>query len=230
MIKIILLGALLFATSVKAEVPEITLAKAPVNIHDIESIKRGAKFFSNVCIACHTLIYMRYDKIAKEAGITYERMPINVKVWPLNVTPPDLSVETDAKGVDWVYTYLHSFYLDPSSKTGFNNLVLPNTAMTDIMAPFQGTQILAKDIKLTQNMLGNALQWYDVLELQKQGSLTPAQFDQLVTDIVNFLAYSAEPFKAEQEKLGGWVLGFLVIFFILAYCLKREYWKDLKKE
>lgn len=213
-----------------AEEITIKLAKAPVDIQDVESIKRGAKFFATVCMACHTLIYMRYDKIAQNAGITYEKMPINVKAWPLGVKPPDLSLEADVRGVDWIYTYLHSFYLDSSRPTGVNNLVLPNTAMANMVASFQGIQRRAEDIKLTQGIYDHALQWYDVLELQSQGSMTPAQFDATIRDIVNFLAYSAEPFKAKQERIGKWVLGFLFVLFILMYLLKREYWKDLKKE
>ena len=80
------------------------------------------------------MIYLRYDKIAQEAGITYEKMPINVKTWPYGVTPPDLSLEADVRGVDWIYTYLHSFYQDSSRPTGVNNLLVPNTAMPDIVA------------------------------------------------------------------------------------------------
>ena len=30
-------------------------------------------------------------------------------------TPPDLSLEARAKGADWIYNYLNSFYLDPSA-------------------------------------------------------------------------------------------------------------------
>ena len=76
----------------------MVLAKTPVNPNDIESIKRGAKFFATNCMSCHTMIYLRYDKIAQDAGITYEKMPINVKTWPYGVTPPDLSLEADVRG------------------------------------------------------------------------------------------------------------------------------------
>lgn len=221
---------LVFSTTIHAEEIKIELAKAPVNIQDTASIKRGAKLFSTICIACHTLIYLRYDKIAEEAGITYARMPINVKKWPNDVKPPDLSLEANVRGVDWIYTYLHSFYIDPSRPTGVNNLVFPGTAMPDMVAAFQGMQTLAPDAKLTQGVYDHSLQWYDVVELKSQGSMTPAEFDKTITDVVNFLAYAADPFKVDQERLGKWVLGFLFILLILTYLLKREYWRDIKKE
>jgi ubiquinol-cytochrome c reductase cytochrome c1 subunit len=230
MIKALCLGWLLLTNVAYAEEIAIELAKAPVNIYDTASIKRGAKYFSTICIACHTLIYLRYDKIAADAGITLEKMPINVKTWPNNVKPPDLSLEADVRGVDWIYTYLHSFYVDPKRPTGTNNLVHPDTAMLNMVGAFQGVQVLAPVQKKTDKLYDKKLQWYDVLELQKQGSMTPAEFDQAMTDVVNFLQYAANPFQVEQERLGKWVLGFLFILIILTYLLKREYWKEVKKE
>jgi len=206
----------------------ISLAKAPVNLADIESIKRGAKTFATTCMSCHTAVYLRYDKLAQEAGVTYEKMPINVKNWPNGVTPPDLSLEADYRGVDWIYTYLHSFYQDTSRPTGVNNLLVPNTSMPAILSAFQGTQVLVNDVPHT--IILHQLQWYDVLKLNSQGSMTPEQFDAMTADVVNFLAYAAAPYTQEQQHIGWWVLGFLIILFPLMYCLKREYWKDVKKQ
>ena len=63
--------------------------------------------------------------------------------------------------------------------------------------------------------------------LLKQGQ-SEAEFDQNVRDITNFLDYVGEPAKLIRLKLGKWVLLFLGILFILAYLLKKEYWKDVK--
>ncbi len=221
---------LLFSANAFAEEQAIALSKVNVDLSDKASIKRGAKFFGTVCIACHTLVYMQYDPIAKEAGITLERMPTKVIKWPLDVKPPDLSLITDVRGADWVYTYLHSFYVDRTRPTGANNLLFPSTAMSYILASYQGIQTKAADLKDTQGIYDHSLQWYDVLELQAQGSMTPAQFDETTRDVVNFLAYAAAPYHEKQQRLGGWVLGFLLIFFVLTYLLKKEYWRDIKKE
>ncbi|HLB41464.1 MAG TPA: cytochrome c1 [Gammaproteobacteria bacterium] len=220
----------LFSSPVVAQeaVENLVLAKAPIDRSDMASIKRGARFFATNCIACHTLVYLRYDKVAQETGITLNRMPINVKDWPFGVKPPDLSLEASVRGVNWIYTYLHSFYQDSSRPTGVNNLLFPNTAMSAILAPYQGDQVLDKN-KTNVGILYNDTNWYDLLILTRQGSMTPEQFDATVTDLVNFLAYAAEPFYQEQHYLGWWVLGFLAILFLMMYYLKQEYWKDVKK-
>jgi ubiquinol-cytochrome c reductase cytochrome c1 subunit len=227
---ILALILVIFSNAMWAEEPVegLVLAKAPVNINDVASIKRGAKTFAATCMVCHTMVYLRYDKLAEDAGVTYEKMPINVKTWPNGVTPPDLSLEADVRGADWIYTYLHSFYQDTKRPTGANNLLVPGTAMPAILSPYQGQQAL-----VTKNIQSSAmlhqLEWYDLVELTSQGSMTPEQFDGTVADLVNFMVYAAAPYRAEQESIGYWVLGFLVILFVMMYALKREYWKDVKK-
>lgn len=229
--KLFLLLIFLLPTMITYAGPtEIALEKAPIHLNDADSIKRGAKFFSTVCMACHTMIYLRYDKLANEAGVKYERMPINVKSWPNGIKPPDLSLEADARGVDWIYTYLHSFYLDSKKPTGVNNLVNPDTAMPNVLAPFQGQQILDKKIRLDRGIYDRKAQWYDLLILQSQGTMTPDEFDKTMTDVVNFLAYAANPYEMVQHQLGWWVLGFLFLLWILLYFLKQSYWKDIKRK
>lgn len=224
-ITIILLLFPVFSHANTQVVSELEFAHPPL-AGNMASIKRGAKFVATNCMSCHTMVYLQYNKVAQEAGIDYAKMPIHVSNWPYGVQPPDLSLEADVRGVDWIYTYLHSFYQDPSRPTGVNNLVLPNTAMPDIVAPYQGEQLLV--MHPIPDLLHH-YQWYDLVVLAKQGSMTPEQFDTTTNDVVNFLVYAAEPFRHEQRKIGWWVLGFLIVLFVLMYLLKREYWKDVKK-
>ncbi|HEU5281628.1 MAG TPA: cytochrome c1 [Gammaproteobacteria bacterium] len=220
------LFSFLCAASVHAETPpSLVLSKAPIDRNDLASIKRGARFFATNCMVCHTLKYVRHDPIATEAGITLDRMPLNVKAWPFGITPPDLSLETNVRGVNWVYTYLHAFYEDTSRPTGVNNLLIPNTAMSGILVPYQGKQVLVNNPNFSVFYAG--VHVYDRLALVSAGSLSPEAFDATTADVVNFLAYAAEPYRAEQHRLGVWVLLFLGVFIFLLYFLKREYWKDV---
>ncbi|MHB1948915.1 MAG: cytochrome c1 [Gammaproteobacteria bacterium] len=204
----------------------IVLEKAQINFHDKKSLERGAKYFATVCMACHTLIYMRNDTLAQKAGITYEKMPTKITNWPNGVKPPDLSLEVSRRGADWIYTYLHSFYTDTTRPTGFNNLLVPKTAMPDMVAAFQGRQIL---VPRENKIYDRDYQWYDLVQLQAHGSMTPEQYDVMDNDNENFLAYASEPYKVEQERLGLWVIVYFLILFILMVALKHAYWKDLQR-
>jgi len=221
-----------FATQVWAEglppVEEIALSTVSIDRSDMESIKRGAKFFATTCMSCHTMVYLRYNKVAQDAGITIDKMPINIKTWPNGVTPPDLSLEASVRGVDWIYTYLHSFYKDPSRPTGVNNLLVPNTGMAGIITAYQGEQTLMTD-NIDSGVINHTIYWYDLVNLTAQGSMAPGQFDDAMTDLVNFLAYASEPFHEQQRSIGLWVLGYLSILIIMTYLLKKAYWKDVKK-
>jgi ubiquinol-cytochrome c reductase cytochrome c1 subunit len=46
-------------------------------------------------------------------------------------------------------------------------------------------------------------------------------------DLVNFLVYVGEPVQLERERIGKYVLFFLMMFLGIAYLLKKEYWKDI---
>lgn len=222
------LSWLLSAPTYAGDDANLVLSKAPIDRADLAAIKRGAHFFAKNCLVCHSLKYLRDDPIASDAGITLDKMPLDVKAWPFGVTPPDLSLETSVRGVDWVYTYLHAFYQDSKRPTGVNNLLLPNTAMAAVLVPLQGQQILNPHPGLS--VLYRGVHTYDRLELVSEGSLSPAAFDAATADVVNFLAYAAEPYRSEQHHLGWAVLCFLAVFVVLLYCLKKEYWKDVVRE
>lgn len=230
---------LLFASKALAS-ENIPLQKAPINLKDQASLQRGAKYFMGFCSGCHSLKYVRYSRMAKDIGITNEKgEPLDEVVkrnliftgakigdtvktalnpkqgakW-FGIAPPDLSLEVRARGADWLYTYLKSFYSDPQRPWGVNNLVFPNVAMPHILEPLQGQQILE----------GHEA---PLLIVKKPGQLTAKEYDQVVLDVVNFLTYMSEPVQLERQSMGIWVILFLVIFTLLAYLLKREYWKEL---
>lgn len=219
---------LLASLSAYAAGASIALASANINPGDIGSIKKGAAFFAQHCMSCHTLKYLRYNALAKEEGITYDKMPIGKKEWWFGAVPPDLSLTARAKGVNWIYTYLHSFYVDPNTTLGSNNLLVKQSSMPNILLPMQGEQILRKTPLLPK--VSGHVAWYDLLVLTKKGNQSSAEFDQNMRDVVNFLHYASEPKKQARISLGFWVLGVIVVLLILLVLLKREYWKDITRK
>jgi ubiquinol-cytochrome c reductase cytochrome c1 subunit len=225
----------------------VQLDKAPVNLGDKDSLMRGAKYFVNYCLSCHSAKFMRYSRMATDLGLSEDEVKQNLmfaaeKVgetmtvamrpgdaihW-LGVAPPDLSVIARARGADWLYTYLRTFYLDESRPFGVNNLVFKDVAMPHVLWELQG---LMKPVYMTEtNAEGQPEKVIEKLEPADPASATPdkqRQYDLVVGDLVNFLVYMGEPAKPERQHLGLWVLFYLVIFLIVAYALKKEYWKDV---
>ena len=206
---------------------------------DQASLQRGAKYFVNYCLSCHSAKYQRYNRTARDLGLSEDEVkenlmfttdkigetmtiamdPENANSW-FGVTPPDLSVIARARGVDWIYTYLRSFYLDESRPFGVNNVVFPDVGMPHVMWQLQGTQKAV----FTEH---DGQKVFEKFEQVTPGSLSPSEFDAAMRDLTAFLSYVGEPIQMERKRLGIWVLLFIAVFFVLAYLLKKEYWKDV---
>jgi ubiquinol-cytochrome c reductase cytochrome c1 subunit len=57
--------------------------------------------------------------------------------------------------------------------------------------------------------------------------MSPAEFDKAVSDLVGFMVWMGEPQQEYRKTLGIFVLAFLALLFVVAYALKKEYWKDI---
>jgi ubiquinol-cytochrome c reductase cytochrome c1 subunit len=215
-----------------------------INLDDEASLQRGTKYFVNYCLSCHSAGLMRYGRMGADLGLTDQQVKENLmftaeKVgetmatamraedaqrW-FGVTPPDLSLIARARGADWLYTYLRTFYLDEARPFGVNNLVFPDAAMPHVLWKLQG---LLKPVYRTHtNTEGHEERVIERLEQAQPGVLSPEQYDGVVRDLVNFMVYMGEPAKMQRQEVGIWVLLYLAVFGIVAYAMKREYWKDV---
>jgi len=220
-------------------VPALALASeavhydsAPVKT-DQESLQRGAKLFINHCLNCHSASMVRYNQLQK-IGLTEDMIAKNLlftgeKVGELmmvalkgddaekwfGTVPPDLSVMSRAKGADYLYTYLRSFFRDPERPTGWNNTVFDKVGMPHVLWELQGEQTL------TAGEHGGKL------VLTKPGQLTKEQYDADVADIVSFMVWMGDPSAGTRKTIGIFVLIFLALFWVLTHKLGKSYWKDI---
>lgn len=261
--QLLALALLLMPTLVLASEASWPLDHVKFDPTDKPSLQRGARTFMNYCMGCHSLKYERYERLMAAPGIPEDivmqnlRFNTDAKIGDLmtiamtqedakkwfGAAPPDLTLETRARGADWVYTYLRTFYRDPSRPWGVNNKVFPDVGMPHMLLKLQGVQECApgpvhaenggikRDPLTGEEILfgedGKPLNPCGRLKLVQQGTETPQQYDQTVYDLVNFLNYIAEPMQEHRERTGVFVLLFLGVFFVFAWLLNREYWKDV---
>ena len=205
----------------------------PVNLDlsDKASLQRGAKTFVNYCLSCHAASFMRYNRMAKDLGLSEEQVLNNLmfasdkigdtmtiamrsddaKKW-FGVTPPDLSVISRARGADWLNTYMRSFYLDDEKPMGTNNTVFKDVGMPHVLWQQQGYTSLDKTGHISQ---------------AADGELSSHDYNLMVFDLVNFLSYVGEPSKIQRLALGKWVLLYLFLLFLVVYPMKKAFWKDI---
>jgi ubiquinol-cytochrome c reductase cytochrome c1 subunit len=242
--RLALIAALLMPCgALLAEEGGVQLMHAGTDINNIQSLQRGARNFINYCSGCHSLQYLRYNRMGQDLEIppaelaanlmftsdkpfdtVNSAMPADAEQW-FGKRPPDLSLAARAKGIDYIYSFLHGFYDDRTRPWGVNNLYLPNASMPHVL---QGLQGLKKPVfKHEAGEGGEAKMVLTGVEMMSPGSMKPEEYDQFVRDIVNFLDYAAEPVKATRQSMGVFVILFLLVFFAFAYLLKKEYWKDV---
>lgn len=206
---------------------QVLLADPEVDIHDKQSVVRGAEHFKKSCLSCHSISYALYNPVVIDAGILKENMP----VWPDDAwgghPPPDLSLWAQVTSPAFIYTYLTSYYEDTKSPTGFNNLAYPGTSMPNPFASMQGKQVLITSENTPKHSpIREKDHWYRVVKLEKQGSMSPEDFDQYVKDITNFLHYISDPSVDERAALGPWVMLYMLASVVVSsaifYYSKRK--------
>lgn len=242
----------LFAGPVLAAGAGPVLLQSGANISDQASLQRGAQLYFNYCGSCHSLEYVRYSRLAKDLGLTEQQVMDNLNftggkigdtikaAMPAGIgpdavgaedwfgkAPPDLSLIARARlgGADYTYTYLMSFYVDPTRPSGWNNTVFPNASMPHVLWERQGIQTLRPPEEHAADAGGHAAG--PTFDLIKPGSRTPEEYRQDARDITAFLQYVGEPAALDREKYGIWVILYLLLFTGVAYLMKHEFWKDV---
>jgi ubiquinol-cytochrome c reductase cytochrome c1 subunit len=209
------------------------------------SLQRGAANFVNYCMGCHSLKYMRFERMAKDLNIPADQLRANLIATDAKPTdymlstfpkadaeawfgraPPDLSLVTRYRGTDWTYRFLKGFYVDKSRASGTNNLVLDGAAMPAVLSDLEGVK--AAVFAEHAGAAGHGGKSVERFEQVAAGRLKPEEFDGFVRDTVNFLDYAGDPSQVQRRSIGIWVVLFLLVFTAFAWMLKKEYWKDVR--
>jgi ubiquinol-cytochrome c reductase cytochrome c1 subunit len=217
----------------------VKLESADIDLTDSASLERGAHHYVTYCLGCHSAKHIRYKRIAidlklDEAEILKNVAPLGAGIYDqmhsamnghdaekwFGTTPPDLSLIARIRGADWLYSYLKGFYSEPGKPSGVNNAIFKDVAMPNVFWQQQGTQEAVLKTVDGQEVITE-------LKLVEPGQLSTKEFDRMVNDLVNFLVYVGEPVQLERQQMGKYVLFFILMFIVLAYLLKKEYWKDI---
>jgi ubiquinol-cytochrome c reductase cytochrome c1 subunit len=222
--------------------------KAPSITNDLPALQNGAKLFVNYCLNCHSAAFMRYNRL-QDIGLTEQQIkdnllfgdakvgdtmkaaidPKQAKEW-FGANPPDLTLVARSRsghggtGADYLYTYMRTFYKDPTKATGWNNLAFPNVGMPHALWELQGER---EPVFETQTSHGHETKVFKGWKQVSAGTMTPLQYDQAVGNLVGYLQWMAEPAQNQRVRIGVWVLLFLGVFTVIAWRLNAAFWKNV---
>jgi len=191
-----------------AEVADVDIPHSPA------AVRRGAEVMTNVCVACHSLKYVKYGNLS-QLGFTAKDLdsmrggkklkePILTDMDPgmlresFGLVPPDLSLMAKARegGADYIYSLLTGFYQKADGSV--DNHVFPGVKMPDV------------------------LNYSDAKETAQRAPL-----QEQARDVAAFLRWAADPHAADRHRLGYYVLTYLVVLTLLLYLAKRRIWARL---
>jgi len=191
------------------------LERVDIDVADKPALQDGARTFVNYCMGCHSARFQRYERVADDLGIPHDLMLEKL-------------VFTGAKIGDHM-----SIGMQSADAKAWFGAAPPDLTL---VARVRGTDWLYGYLRGfyadpsrpwgVNNTVFPNVGMPDVLAGVRQ-SLAPEQFDEKIKNLVTFLAYSANPVKLQSQRIGTYVLLYLAVFFIFAYLLKREYWKDV---
>ncbi|MRD47186.1 cytochrome c1 [Caenimonas koreensis DSM 17982] len=245
---LILVAALGFVTAAQASENAMAWDKAPNRMNDLQSLQNGAKLFVNYCLNCHSATFMRYNRL-RDLGLTEAQIkdnmlfttdkvgdtmkatidPKQAKEW-FGGNPPDLTLIARSRagsggtGTDYLYTYMRTFYRDPSRPTGWNNLAFPNVGMPHVFWQLQGER---EPVFETKDVHGHEAKVLTGWKQVTPGTMSQLQYDEAVGDLVNYLQWMAEPAQNSRVRVGVWVLLFLGLFAVVAWRLNAAFWKNI---
>jgi ubiquinol-cytochrome c reductase cytochrome c1 subunit len=222
--------------------------KAPNKLSDLPSLQNGAKLFVNYCLGCHSAAFMRYNRL-RDLGLTEQQIkdnllftgakvgdtmtatidPRQAKEW-FGANPPDLTLVARSRsghggtGADYLYTYLRTYYRDPTKATGWNNLIFPDVGMPNALWELQGDR---EPVFATREEHGHQVKVFQGWKQLSPGTMTPIQFEESVGDLVGFLQWMAEPGQNARVRVGVWVLLFLGLLTAVTWRLNAAFWKEV---
>ena len=227
---------------------EVVWDKAPNNVNDLPALQNGAKLFVNYCLSCHSAAFMRYNRL-RDIGLSDQQIkdnllfatdkvgetmkasldPKQAKEW-FGANPPDLTLIARSRsghggtGADYLYTYLRTYYRDPTKATGWNNLAFPNVGMPHVLWQLQGEREPQFE---TREEHGHQVKVFKGWKQISPGTMTPLEYEQAIGDLVGYLQWMSEPAQNTRVRVGVWVLLFLGVFTIIAWRLNAAFWKNI---
>ncbi|MFY9511377.1 MAG: cytochrome c1 [Rubrivivax sp.] len=249
-----LLASLSIFGSAQASSEGAAWDKFPVErVTDMAALQNGAKLFVNYCLNCHQAAFMRYNRL-RDIGLSEQQIKDNLiftgakvgelmkasldakdaKDW-FGGVPPDLTLIARSRadgskgtGADYIYTYLRSYYRDETKATGWNNLAFPGVGMPHVLWQLQGQQRAVYTEEKDAHDPSKTVHQFKSFEAIAPGTLSQADYNLAVADLVAFLQWMGEPVQNSRTRLGVWVLIFLGVFTVIAWRLNAAYWKDVK--
>jgi ubiquinol-cytochrome c reductase cytochrome c1 subunit len=211
-------------------------------VYDRIALKRGFRIYHDICSSCHSMKLLSYRDLEQIgfAGAEVKVLAAEAKV----VDEPNDQGDMGTRPGRPSDTFALPFPNDQAARQANNGALPPDLSL--IIKARAGHENYVYSLltgygpppageKIPEGMYYNPYfpgHQISMLQPLTDGILTytdgtPATVEQMAKDVVQFLAWAAEPNLEERHRTGVKVLLFLIVFAVLMYLVKRKIWEKL---
>lgn len=209
---------------------------------DRASLQRGFQVYKQVCSTCHSLKYLRYEKLAA-LGFNESEIKAIAAEHEIPGAINDNGEPTTRKATSADF-FASPYPNDQTARAANNGASPPDLTLMIKARPGGANYVHAlltgfvnppKGFKLNPGMYYNL--YFPGHQIAMPPPLTdkqvdyadhtPATVDQMSRDVTTFLAWAAEPELEARRQLGLKVVIYLIFLTTMLYALKRRIWRDI---
>ena len=100
--------------------------------------------------------------------------------------------------------------------------------MPHVLWEMQGQQRAIFEERKDPHDATKSISVFKAFEQITPGTMSPADYNLAVADLVAYLQWMSEPNQTSRVRLGVFVMLFLAVFTVIAWRLNASFWKDIK--
>jgi ubiquinol-cytochrome c reductase cytochrome c1 subunit len=202
-------------------------------VTDMAALQNGAKLFVNYCLNCHNAAFMRYNRL-RDIGLTEEQIKKNL-MFATDKVGDTMKVRSTQGRQGLVRRLPPDLTLIARSRAGAPRAAAPTTS-TPTCAPTTATtprppagttwpsptsacrtccgncrasSAPCSPTRRTRTTTTKTVHVFKGFEPITKGTLSQAEYNLAVADLVAYLQWMGEPAQGHRVRLGVWVLLFL---------------------
>ncbi len=213
-----------------------------IGTFDRAALQRGFQVYKEVCAACHSLKYVRYEKL-KALGFSAAEAKAIARSYQVSTTDDEGNpIQVPASLGDH---FTGSFANDKAARAANGGSLPPDLSLMTKARKHGADYVYALLTSYRNPPAGVHLMagmYYNLYFPGHQIAMAPplaagqvtyadgkqATVDQMASDVATFLTWTAEPELEARKRMGIKVMIFLAIFASMLYIVMRRTWQKVK--
>lgn len=194
---------------------------------DKATLKRGYQVATQVCLSCHSFRYIAHRNLS-EVGFSENEIKSMATALEMGVNDKIMSSLSDADAVETYAFALPDLSITLRARAGGADYIY--SILTGYGEAPEGVHV-SEGLSYNKYFPGHQIAMPNPLSdgLVEYSDGTKAGVEQMAKDVAYFMAWASMPELKNSQRLGVYVLLYLLVMGYLLYLVKRRIWRRVKK-